>query len=743
MTTNADSAQLASSTWWRLRRWYANPPTGAQWRGSSAFRGRRWHVPATVAAITAVAGVVSGWNWGHRSFLGYYTDAARSMSSNWRAFFFGSFDPGATITLDKLSGFIVPQALSIRMFGFHSWSIALPQISEGLITVVAAYVIGARWKGIACGLLAAAAVTTTPLLAAMFGRGVEDCMLTMSLTLAFLCWQSSILGGRLRPLMFAAVWIGIGFQAKMMQAWLILPPLVLVYLMAAPHPLGQRIRRMLLMVGMTVVLSLSWITAIMLVPAGDRPYIDGSTDNNGYAMVFGYNGFNRIVPNLIPGAVGDTTPPPARSVAQPMMDLGTPAQYVVDRIPTATPTRLTLPPVAVPRATAPLDPGLAAEGSKAKLVDAYFLTQIGWYYPLALAGLIFAFWPVVGRMRSRALRPRKADVAVSSEHNSWPDPDTATAAALGLWLAVAATFLTIVRIPHTAYLSAIGIQVALLAAGGLSRAIAIRVSNVRAARLVLPALVAVQALWAVVLLLVNGQAPGWILPAVASGGVASALLLIRARPGPSIAVVAAVGAVLLAPSIWTGFVMTKSDTSESDPYAGPHPQAAPVGSVANQETDRSYGFNTPFSIPPDPKLSQAQRHVVDYVRSHPGASGPMMATDLWGTAENYIEVNDLSVVPFGGFSGTVATPTVDQLAEMVTSGRLRFVLLHVFSAADVPYAGGINIDGGGYALFEGPPVLQLRTWVQAHCVPVPVAAYTNPQTPLRAEKLYVCSPSRA
>ena len=30
-------------------------------------------------------------------------------------------------------------------------------------------------------------------------------------------------------------------------------------------------------------------------------------------MVFGYNGFNRLLPNLVPGAIGDTADGPPRA----------------------------------------------------------------------------------------------------------------------------------------------------------------------------------------------------------------------------------------------------------------------------------------------------------------------------------------------------------------------------------------------------------------------------------------------
>ena len=47
------------------------------------------------------------------------------------------------------------------------------------------------------------------------------------------------------------------------------------------------------------LVSLSWMTAGLAVPAAHRPYIDGSHDNSAYEQVFVYNGFGRF---------GDQTP---------------------------------------------------------------------------------------------------------------------------------------------------------------------------------------------------------------------------------------------------------------------------------------------------------------------------------------------------------------------------------------------------------------------------------------------------
>ena len=46
---------------------------------------------------------------------------------------------------------------------------------------------------------------------------------------------------RLRSLCWAGMWVGLGFQAKMLQAWMVLPALAICYLVAAPVRLRRRL----------------------------------------------------------------------------------------------------------------------------------------------------------------------------------------------------------------------------------------------------------------------------------------------------------------------------------------------------------------------------------------------------------------------------------------------------------------------------------------------------------------------
>jgi 4-amino-4-deoxy-L-arabinose transferase-like glycosyltransferase len=260
-----------------------------------------WSRPALLA-MAAVAACLFGRNISQAGLSPFYSVAVKSMSVSWKAFFYGALDPKATITIDKLAGSFLPQALSARIFGYHPWSLALPQVIEGTIATLVMYRVVRRWAGAVPGLVAAAIFALTPIAASMFGHSMEDGALTMCLVLAADSYQRAVMDARLRSLIWAGVWVGLGFQAKMLQAWMVVPALALGYLVAAPARLRRRLGHLAVAGVVMLAVSLSWIALYTFTPAADRPWVDGSTSNSAFAMVFGYNGLERFGIK-VPGAV--------------------------------------------------------------------------------------------------------------------------------------------------------------------------------------------------------------------------------------------------------------------------------------------------------------------------------------------------------------------------------------------------------------------------------------------------------
>jgi 4-amino-4-deoxy-L-arabinose transferase-like glycosyltransferase len=543
----------------RRRRW-------AVWRSPPGQPG--WARPALLG-IAAAAALLYAWNIAKAGYAPQYVQAVKAMSESWKAFFYGAQDPAATATLDKLAGSFLPQALAARLFGFHAWSLALPQVIEGVVSVLVMYRIVRRWAGVVPGLLAAGIFTLTPIAASMFGHSMEDGALTMCLVLAADAWQKAVLEGRLRPLAGAGVWVGLGFQAKMLQAWMILPALAVGYLVAAPGPLRRRLRQMAAAGVVMLAVSLSWIALYTFTPARDRPYIEGSTDNSAVAMVFGWNGLTRFGINL-PGT-------PRNGIL--IMNISGPS-------PEKEEGAAGTPPGPVPPAGGAkiqFNLGPASPGRDwGKLLDGRFGPEIGWLYPLALLALIF------GLLWRRGTRP--------------PDSVRGGFVMWGVWLLTfAVIFSAMSVIPHTAYMASLAPPLAALSGAGI-------VLFWRAYRAggrrswVMPVAVAAELAWALYLW---RSYPGFLPWArwAATGAAAVAIAALIAARLPQLAsdarpvtarltsrlVTAALAvsaaAILAAPAIWSASVLdTKYAGTSFDASAGPANQSAFIHCVSQQPT---------------------------------------------------------------------------------------------------------------------------------------------------------------
>src|SRR5947207_8182177 len=265
-------------------------PRALSIRASSALQAR-----VSFAALMAMTFVLYVWGLDRNGWANaYYAAAVQAGTKSWKAFFFGSLDASNFITVDKSPAFLWVMEISARLFGFNQWSMLVPQALEGVATVAIVYIAVRRWFGPAAGVIAGAVVTLTPVAALMFRFNNPDALLVLLLTAAAYATLRATEGGSTRWLVLAAALIGTGFLAKMLQAFVILPLVLLVFLIAGRPRLLQRIKQ-LVIAGLTLVAASGWWVAVVeLWPSADRPYIGGSQDNSLVNLIFGYNGFGRL-----------------------------------------------------------------------------------------------------------------------------------------------------------------------------------------------------------------------------------------------------------------------------------------------------------------------------------------------------------------------------------------------------------------------------------------------------------------
>lgn len=236
----------------------------------------------------------------------FYSAAAQAGSTNWWSFLWGSSDAGNSITVDKPPAAIWPMALAVRVFGLSSWSILVPQAIMGVLAVWLLYATVRRQFGHLAGLLAGAALATTPVACLMFRFNNPDALLVLLLIACVHCvlraleFEPTDGGNRCRTawMALAGVACGFAFLTKQLQAFLILPGLAVAFLVASPTTVRRRLLDSAAAVGALVASAGWWVLLTVLVPASMRPYIGGSQTNSFLELTFSYNGLGRITGSM-------------------------------------------------------------------------------------------------------------------------------------------------------------------------------------------------------------------------------------------------------------------------------------------------------------------------------------------------------------------------------------------------------------------------------------------------------------
>jgi 4-amino-4-deoxy-L-arabinose transferase-like glycosyltransferase len=515
----------------------------------------------------------------------------------------------------------------------------------------------------------------------MFSHPMEDGMLTMCTTLAIAAWQRALDTDRRRWMLLAAGWVGLGFQAKMMQAWLVLPALAFAYLVVADHSMMRKLRRLAAAGVVTLAVSLSWMTAIALTPASHRPFIDGTTNNSIYAMVFGYNGINRFFSNFLPGALG----------ADPHSHSATSGVGLVPGVLGHTPLKLLLP---------------------------QYATQIGWLYPLAAAGLILG----IRLVRTRSDRARLGN-------------DLRTGVLLNSGLLVTmVSVMSVMSLPHTAYLASIAFPLAAFAAIGV--VLLWRTTGEPGPlRFAAPVTVAVQTAWTVALI---GQYPAWSAwaGAVALLGCTATVLLSANAAGrlgrrKSLAPlgVLALAGVMLAPVLWSLSTLIPAYAgTANDAYAGPPPPRA-VNTSIRENAEYGIGLDSNRAVD---QTADTEARAFRYARERSLNRRFVLATDTWRSAAPLILAGHRRVLPIGGYTSRVASPSLDSVRRFVTDHQLKYVLL-----TDPNAAFGVRTVQAS----------AVRRWVETSCHLVPEAQYAGTLSSsirsINRDRLYECDAKRS
>jgi 4-amino-4-deoxy-L-arabinose transferase-like glycosyltransferase len=247
-----------------------------------------------LGGILLIAILMDFYRLGQDGFGSYYPPAVLSMMDNWHNFFFAAYDPGGFTSLDKPPVGFWFQVLSAKIFGFNTVSVLLPQALAGVLSVLLLYYLVKRHFGVVAGLIAALILAISPISVVTNRNATIDSTLTLCLLLGAWAVMRAAETGRLRWLLLSALFVGIGFNIKMLEAYLVVPAFGLLYLLAAPTSIKKRVLHLALALLVLLVVSFSWVLAVDLTPVSQRPYVGNTQDDSELSLALGYNGIQRL-----------------------------------------------------------------------------------------------------------------------------------------------------------------------------------------------------------------------------------------------------------------------------------------------------------------------------------------------------------------------------------------------------------------------------------------------------------------
>ncbi len=607
----------------------------------------------------------------------YYTAAVKSMLQSWHNFFFVSAEPGGSVSVDKPPVGFWLQAISAYFLGVNGFAVVLPEIIAGLLSVAVLYHLVRRSFGTVAGLLAALVLAVTPVVVATARNNTIDSTLILTLLLAAWAFIKATESGKFRYLLAGAALVGIGFNIKMLEAYLPLPAFYALYFLGSREGVGRKIGRLAVATLLLLVISLSWAVAVDLTPAGQRPYVGSSGDNSELSLIIGYNGIDRLLGMFgrqggarnagqgfqaqAPGASRSfTLPAPGANGGFP--GFGGPGRTggfpQRDGNGSGGGGFTAGGPGGGGGANGFMDTGQAGA---LRLFTRPLSNEIGWLLPFGLASMLLL-----------ALRRRPR----------WPlTPDHQALVLWGGWLLTAGVFFSIAGFFHPYYLSTLGAPLAGLVAIG-----AVGLWQLRRQRpwlafgLLLAAAGGTLAFQAVTAQAFTNNL--WWLPLALGLLVAGLILLgvatLRRLPRGALAGFACVmAALLITPGVWSGLTTLSAGGNQTIPAA---------------YSGGSFGFGGSGGL-------QVEQTLLDYLQQNTQGMKYLMAVPSSMQGAGYVLATGRPVLYMGGFSGQDQVVTGADLASLVAAGQLRYVLL-----------GGGGLGGGNQS--------DVSSWVTSQCTAV-------------------------
>ncbi|MFT8930375.1 MAG: glycosyltransferase family 39 protein [Sporolactobacillus sp.] len=641
----------------------------------------------------------------------YYTVAVKSMTRSFHNFFFASFDPAGFITVDKPPVALWLQTLSAKIFGVSNLSVNLPEALAAIVSTMLIYLLIKKKTGKLPAFIGSLAMATTPIFVAVTRTNNVDSILILTLVLAAWFLFKAEGAGKLRWLVVSVLFVGIGFNTKMLEAYLIVPAVYLFYLVAMKISWKKKIVHLLVASVVLALVSLSWSVVVDSISASDRPYVGSSQINSELELAFGYNGIARLTGQQHQG-MGQGN---FKKAAEWMKESGN--QAIGGKMPQGMSERRGFSGTS--RGTRGGNMFNTGTAGPLRLFQKALSGQASWLFPFVLFGVI--------ALVSDWLRRRQ----LTEKH---------TFAIFWLmWLVTAMGFFSVAGFFHQYYLSIMAPAIAALIGVGASLLIPAFMKGKEGGweSFLLPSGLAATLLFEALIFSENSISTLWIVLLILAAALVLAFGLLWRTSEQRYVKGAIVGAgltVLFLPPLYWAMPSVMNQTETSTPIAGPSSTQNQMGGQAFGERFRSgggtgmqggpqmgrmpkSGASGKMGAAPTMRRMTGSRSgfgmedtvntkLLTYLRKHYHGEKYILAVQRAQSAYSIMLKTNYAVMAMGGFGGSDPALTVSKLEKLVKDGDIKYFLIS---------------EGG----MGGSSSSKVTTWIKTHCQKVPTSDWSS------------------
>lgn len=658
----------------------------------------------------------------------YYTTAVAAMMENLHNFFFASLDSAGSVTVDKPPVTFWIQTISAKIFGLHGWSVILPQALAGIGSVLLVYKLVKPTFGAAAARIGALVMACTPIAVAVSRTNNIDSMLVFALLLAAALLFRGVRKGSAWSVVGAFAVVGVGFNMKMLQAYMVLPAFYLFYWIASGKPWKKKTGILAGATALMLVISVSWAVVVDSTPADKRPYIGSSGTNSVLSLAFGYNGVSRLTGDRGTGGgapnMRDGGGFPMGGQNQAFGENQAPGQTPGENQPSEkaqAPSQNQAPD----QNQAPGQQGggfrdmpqgdgnggfggFRQDGGRGGLAGGPNNGRSGGMFGTGQAGPLRLFQSSLSDQASWLI-PLAAIGAVallgSIRRRNWTDKHKETIFWLS-WLLPAAVFFSIAGFFHQYYLIMLAPPIAALTGAGFAEMWRAYSSRKGWTSWLLPAAILSSAIFAWYIIHPYDDMIGrrWSAGIALGGLILSGLLIVwRTREeiqSSRLLALAGLLLLLIGPMYWSLTPITYG-VSSMTPIAGPSASNRAGGPQGGGATSRGPGESS----------GSVNEGLYAYLKQHNTGQKYLLAVSDYGTAAPYMVDKGESVVILNGFNASDQVYTPEKLQALAAKGEVKYFLI-----------GGGGFGGGGGGRGGSSEVTR---WIQEHGTAIPASEWQS------------------